>query len=129
MWSKIRSIAFIALSIWAVVSVLIIFRGNGELDGLRIRAQQIESDLREATGNLDTARLEAIRIGKELEIAYGRIGKLESRVIGYQKQIDDIIEGIGSARGDAREVGSLAIEGSGIVQRLQNGSGEKNSAP
>lgn len=129
MWPKIRSVAFIALSIWAVVSCFIIFRGSAELDCLRVRAKQIEDDLRETSSNLNTARLEAIRIGEELAIAQGRIGELESRVSGYQKQIDDILNGIGSARGDAREIGSLAIEGDGIVQGIQGRNGDKNKAP
>jgi len=63
---KVYRVAFIALSIWAVVSCFIIFSGSAELDGLRVRARQIESDFREASSNLSTARLEIERIGKEI---------------------------------------------------------------
>lgn len=126
---KVYRIAFIALSIWAVVSCFIIFRGSAELDGLRVRAEQIESDFSEATSNLASAGLKIKQLGSELASALERAGNAEDRAARAEKSVRDILAGIGSARGDAREVGSLAREIDGLVSGIQGRSGDKNKAP
>lgn len=125
----LHRVAFGVLSLWAVVSCFIIFRGSAELDGLRVRAEQITSDLGKAKSDLATARTQVGVLSEELASANRRIGELEGRVSGYQKQIADILGSIGSARGDAQEVGRLAGEIDGIISGIQNRSGNKNKAP
>ncbi|MFA5130483.1 MAG: hypothetical protein WC477_06265 [Patescibacteria group bacterium] len=129
MLKTLHRVAFGVLSLWAVVSCFIIFRGSAELDGLRVRAEQITSDLGKAKSDLATARTQVGVLVEELASANGRIGQLEGRVSGYQKQIADILGSIGSARGDAQEVGRLADELGTIVQGIQRRGGDKNKAP